>query len=367
MATSCSCGTCPSCIQSCENGPVDTIKAGKYTRVSDRNGNPKNLKNKNASILTSDEEEGVRNSDGSSGFPIQLNPQELSQAASVSVFTTEGVMGKMTPESDDTEDQEDLQFGRFDGVLQFKSTAGDPIKIDSARLTEVPSGFLATFVCSEYNKVELAKLVFDCEGTRNLIIIDGKVQCDTKEIDDCPDTAAVDELDSIWGCIDGKWAPINAQEGRRLIGNADGKWELEAANISGFAVPRYFIGQLRAGYTGTPSVAGIVDTPGTSGAASGTFNMTVIPNYTQGAKIVHLRCTTAVENITGANEAKAQIKANGEVIAENWLDTTFQNAYKDSSIYPVALVNDAFTFELIAYAATSTVWAWSKLEVVRWE
>ena len=362
MATSCSCGTCPSCLQTCENGPVETIKEGSFVRVSDRNGLPKNLKNKAASIVTVDES-GARNSDGSVTDPLLLNLQEMAQAASVTVVATDGVIGKMTP--DETLGIT-LIFGFKDGVLGFFDATDDPYEFSSARLGEIEAGEILGLECSANGKVRLAKLLLNCTGIRGVVVEGGRIRCADQEIDECPAVSDEEELDSIWGCFEGKWTPILPVEGRRLIGVAGPKWALEDESIEGFATPRYFIGQKRSGYTGTPSVVGIVDTPGTSGLASGTFNMATISNYTTGASVVYVRATTAVENITGANEAKAQVKINGEVIAESWMDTAFQYGYRDSVVYPVKITSDAFTFELVADAATSTVWAWAKLEVVSW-
>mgnify|MGYP003507578791 FL=1 len=171
-------------------------------------------------------------------------------------------------------------------------------------------------------------------------------------------------------CDGGVQKKVEPQNGMSLVGNGT-SWEIKPAGLTRLSA-RYFIGQKHTGQTSAGDIPNRVDTIGvTSGSQTGTFDMlTTLAGfgYTTGRKIAWVRAST-LAGIGGAGlEALSQVKVNGEVIGESWCDDQNDFAYKDSVVYPVALTNNQFTYELYGYTSDNTnCQAWSKLEVVGWE
>jgi hypothetical protein len=171
-------------------------------------------------------------------------------------------------------------------------------------------------------------------------------------------------------CDGGVMKKVEPQSGKTLVGNGS-SWELK---VLGMTRPtggsRYLIGKKHAGQTSSlGDIPNRVDTIGvTSGQTTGTFTMTTIPGYTAGRSTVWVRAW-AHTGIGGSGlEALAQVKANSEVIAEAWVDDQNDFAYKDSTVYPVQLTNDTFTFDLNVYTSTTSgCQAQASLEVVGWD
>lgn len=171
-------------------------------------------------------------------------------------------------------------------------------------------------------------------------------------------------------CDGGVQKKVEPQAGMSLVGNGT-TWEIKPAGLTRLTA-RHFIGQKHVGHSNGGDIAGRVDTiTVTSGAQSGTFDMLTTlaaSGYTTGRKIAWVRAST-LAGIGGAGlEALAQVVVNGEVIGESWCDDQNDFAYKDSVVYPVALTDNKFTFELKGTTSDNTnCQAWSKLEVVGWE
>jgi hypothetical protein len=199
----------------------------------------------------------------------------------------------------------------------------------------------------------------------------GLAPAEAAESNDC---STYDSVGATFGyllaCDGGTLKKVEPQNGMALVGNGSA-WELKPLGLTRLSA-RHFIGSEHAGHSGTGDIAGRVDTIGTTaGSQSGTFNMLTTlgaSGYVTGRKIAWVRALAHVGIGGAGTEALAQVIVNGEVIQEAWADDGNDFAYRCVGVYPVALTNDQFTFDLnTSVDNTSACQAFSKLEVVGWE
>lgn len=188
--------------------------------------------------------------------------------------------------------------------------------------------------------------------------------------DDCSLYASVGTaFPYLLACDGGTMKKVEPQNGMSLVGDGT-SWKLAPAGMTRLS-SRHFIGQEYTGFANSANISTAIDDLGTtSGSTNGTFDMTTLTGYTAGRRIAWVRAVTYIGllNPAGAVEAIAQVDVNGEVIAETWNDTAHSFCDSDKVVYPVALTDDKFTYNLITSTSNlSTGQAYAKLEVVGWE
>ena len=182
------CGVQLVTIQSTENGPVHTIARGRHLRVSDRNGNPKNLVPIADSLLVG-RASSLEFRDGSVDKPVAVNLQDLTYGKTVVVQTDGNIIGVVPPE-----DSEDAFFGQKGGVVKFFKDRQDNVFQSPVGRS---GGRLAILSCVNNDTVNLEFLSgqegyikVDADGNINVLEdVELEVLCDLEEITDFEEIA----------------------------------------------------------------------------------------------------------------------------------------------------------------------------------
>lgn len=259
--------------ENCENADY-TPEAQCCPDVAD-NGSAIDVRDRNCKIRRMVADAGIvgvhhgkfHQLDGSDSKPIaEMNIAGVASSDGLVIIqTTNGrILGIQPVEGTDSA----RIFGLIyqNGVLKFAPINELAPSFTDSSLSTIKSGILAAFGCSGDGSLTLGKLLPGCEGTRHLVIdADGNVTCDEVEVGACRNVAAVTEFDSIWGCKDGIFSPMEPVAGKTLVGAGDPvKWTLgDASSGINLITPRV---QLASGsYSGVNN--GIMHTSNISWAA----------------------------------------------------------------------------------------------------
>lgn len=219
----CNCTPCccnqPSAAHTYENGAVNDINAGNALRVSDRNGNPKDLVGDDYTVPNTYNGK-VANRSGAEGDEVKLKLKELSGNA-VAVVHVDGdsvtILGIVKPE-----DGDDSFLMQLNGEMKFKKHPTFTALFEENQIDESKTGKIALITCGPNGTLQLSKFS-GCGEVKPLIVdAEGNVLCESI----CEYINDVEEgLDSIWGCEDGNWRKLTAENGKKLIVE-DGKFKL---------------------------------------------------------------------------------------------------------------------------------------------
>lgn len=352
-----SCSTCGSFI-TVENGPVQPVRTVKAIRGSDRNGFPRDLEAIPSSIPAADVGGDIKMRDGSATNPINLLQlrQVLAATGGVAVLDANGNLALLPKSLTDT------FLVTQAGVVTWAEALP---RANLLRESEIAPNRnrLLTMGCAANGMVEIGFL--DMSET-DYIGVDSEGKPTAKTF--C-NAEAVDTLDAIFGCRDGVFYKLNGVAGKKLIINDDGMYELvdAASDAPTWFSTKVTVCQKRTGYTDNASFPiedATLDVP-FGGGYSGTYDMTVNGSYIPGSSVAICRCVVGCNVRSTGTESHAQVKLNGLVILESWIDSTYEFGSQNTLIVEVPLTDDEFDFELVATSdGTGHVKTHAKLEIL---
>lgn len=343
----CNCTPCccnqPSAAHTYENGAVNDINAGNALRVSDRNGNPKDLVGEDYTVPNTYNGK-VANRSGAEGDEVKLKLKELSGNA-VAVVHVDGdsvtILGIVKPE-----DGDDSFLMQLNGEMKFKKHPTFTALFEENQIDESKTGKIALITCGPNGTLQLSKFS-GCGEVKPLIVDeDGDVVCDSI----CEYIDEVEEgLDSIWGCEDGNWRKLTAENDKELI-IEDGKFKLgdKIAALTWLADP-YMVAS-KAQNEANINVSGALEVFGTSGSASGTF-AAGSGGVPETAKIVQVRTRLVISCDEAVTVSWAWLKING-ILLQECKQEERENNISDTMIFEIPLDEDGeFNYELYTYCS----------------
>lgn len=177
---------------------VREVNSGTAVRVSDRNGNEKQLVKKPNSIVYTNSDGEVKNADGKNEDIIL----PLQAGAGSSIVTLEDVgeglyrLKRLTPD-----DLSKEYFSMYiNGEMALIEHPTLRTKFKDSEIEGAKSGYIALLTCSEDGKIQLVKFT-GCGGedAKPLVVDpDGKVKC--QEVATCDDAVESEEFSAIRAC-----------------------------------------------------------------------------------------------------------------------------------------------------------------------